>query len=420
MTYLTCQRHALRTRTTLTRVGAWLALTGATIALLTACGKPTSAPGRPPVEVTEITVTPQDTPVAFEFVAQSQSSRQVEIRARVEGFLEKRLYTEGSLVQAGQTLFQMDRKPFEAALLSAQGQLAQQQARLTTAQANLARVRPLVKTNALSKKDLDDAIGAERSAAASVIAAQGQVQTARLNLSYATIESPLTGLSSYAKKQDGSYLTPGEGGLLTTVEQVDPIWINFSISENELLKYRDEVAKGRLKFPASDDFQVEVILADGTVHPDRGRINFANPSFSVETGTFLVRAEVANPQGALKPGQFVRAKVIGAVKLNAITLPQRAVLQGAKSHYVWVINKEGKAEERMVSVGDWHGDDWFINQGLNAGERVVVDGAIRVNAGAALKIVTAPAAGAPGKTAEAPSTEEQKPKPPDSTGKSAP
>lgn len=427
MNYLTCQRHARRPRTTLIQAGAWLALAGATIALLTACGKPTGTPGRPPVEVTEMTVTAQDTPVAFEFVAQTQSSRQVEIRARVEGFLEKRLYTEGALVHAGQTLFLMDRKPFEAALLSAQGQLAQQQARLTTAQANLARVRPLAAQNALSKKDLDDAIGFEQSAQAAVIAARGQVQTAQLNLSYATIKSPLTGLSSYAKKQDGSYLTPGEGGLLTTVEQVDPIWINFSISENELLKYRDEIAKGRLKFPANDDFEVELILADGSVFPDRGRINFANPSFSVETGTFLVRAEVANLKGALKPGQFVRARVIGAIQPNAIMVPQRAVLQGAKSHYVWVINKEGKAEERMVDVGDWHGDDWFINQGLNPGERVVVDGAIRVNPGAALKIVSAPTAGAqgaetksaPSKTAEAPPTEKQKPNPPGSTGESA-
>jgi membrane fusion protein (multidrug efflux system) len=433
MIHTPCRCRSRRSRAMPGLTGGWLALacTTALVALLAACGKPATGPERPPVEVTDMTVTPQDTPVAFEFVAQTQSSRKVEIRARVEGFLDKRLYTEGSLVHAGQTLFQMDRKPFEAALLSAKGQLAQQQARLTVAQANLARVRPLAEVNAVSKKDLDDAIGAEQSAAAAVLAAQGQVQTAELNLSYTTIKSPLTGLSGFAKKQEGSYLTPGEGGLLTYVEQIDPIWVNFSISENELLKYRDEIAKGLLKFPAQSDFEIEVVLADGSVFPDRGRINFLNPSFSVETGTFLVRAELPNPKGELRPGQFVRARVLGAIRPNAIVVPQRAVLQGAKSHYVWVITKGGKAEERVVDVGDWHGDGWFINQGLNPGERVVVDGAIRVNEGATLKIVQAPAAvagaetgAAPAKTtetspAETGKKEAGKTTPPSSAGESA-
>jgi membrane fusion protein (multidrug efflux system) len=340
-------------------------------------------------------VATRDTPVALEFVAQTQSSREVEIRARVEGFLDKRLYTEGELVKTGQVLFQIDPKPFEAALQSAQGQLAQQQARWEVAKANLARVRPLAEQNAVSKKDLDDAVGNEQQARAAVLAAQGEVRTAQLNLGYTTISSPLTGLSSFAKKQEGSYVTPGEAGLLTYVAQMDPIWVNFSISENEMLKYREEIAKGRLKFPPNSNFEVEVVLADGSVVPNRGRLSFADPSFSKETGTFLVRAEVANPKGVLRPGQFVRAKVLGATRPGAIAVPQRAVLQGAKSHYVWVIDKEGKPEQRVVDVGDWYGDDWFINQGLRAGERIVVDGAIRVAPGVPLKITDAPAAAAP-------------------------
>lgn len=368
-----------------------LALLGASL-LLASCGEKPAAPARPPTEVTAMTVTTQDTPVSFEFVAQTQSSREVEIRARIEGFLDKRLYTEGDLVKAGQVMFQIDPKPFQAALQTAQGQLALQQARLNVAKANLARVRPLAEQNAVSKKDLDDAIGNEDQAKAAVLAAQGEVRTAQLNLGYTTISSPLTGLSSFAKKQEGSYVTPGDGGLLTYVAQMDPIWVNFSISENEMLKYRNEIAAGQLKFPASQEFQVEVTLADGSIAPNRGRINFSDPSFSKDTGTFLVRSVVANPKGVLRPGQFVRAFVLGASRPNSILVPQRAVLQGAKSHYVWVIGKEGTAEQRVVDVGDWHGDDWFITQGLRAGERIVVDGAIRVAAGAPLKIADAPPA----------------------------
>ncbi|MEN3366612.1 MAG: rane fusion protein multidrug efflux system, partial [Burkholderiales bacterium] len=281
------------------------------------------------------------------------------------------------------------------------GQLEQQKARLGVTQQNLARVRPLAQQNAVSKKDLDDAIGNEQQARAAVFAAEGEVRTAQLNLSYTTISSPLDGLSSYAKKQEGSYVTPGEAGLLTTVSQVDPMWVNFSLSENELLRYRAEIDKGRLRFPQNREFDVEVVLGDGTLFPNRGRINFVAPSFSKETGTFLIRTEVANPEGTLKPGQFVRAKVLGAVRPDAILVPRRAVLQGAKSHYVWVIDKDGKARERVVEVGEWQGDDWFINQGLRPGERVVVDGAIRVSPDVALKVVDKPAtglagAGAPG------------------------
>ncbi|WP_095194290.1 efflux RND transporter periplasmic adaptor subunit [Pseudomonas sp. Irchel 3A7] len=363
--------------------------------LLAGCGKEPVSPARKPPDVTVMTVTARDTPVTFEFVAQTQSSREVEIRARVAGFLDRRLYTEGDLVKAGQTLFQMDRKPFEAALLSAQGQLAQQQARWEVAKAALARVRPLAAQNAVSKMDLDNSVGEERETRAAVLAAEGVVRTAQLNLSYTTITSPLTGLSSYAKKQDGSYVTPGESGLLTSVSQMDPMYVNFSLSENETLKYRDEISAGRLKFPASSDFEVEVVLADGTVVPDRGKVNFLAPSFSQETGTFLVRAVLANPKGLLRPGQFVRALAKGATRPNAILVPQKAVLEGARSHFVWVLDAEGKPEQRVVEVGEWQGDNWFISKGLRAGERIVVDGAIRVTPGGPLNIVDAAGTTAP-------------------------
>ena len=366
----------------------------------TACEKKAAPAVRPPVEVTVLTVTAQDTPIDFDFVAQTQSSREVEIRARVEGFLEKRLYTEGDIVRPGQVLFQMDRKPFEASLQSAKGQLAQQEARRDIAKANLARVRPLAEQNALSQKDLDDAVGNDKAAEAAVIAAKGQVQTAELNLSYTTIMSPLLGVTSYARKQEGSYLTPnGDSGLLTYVSQLDPMWVNFSVSENELLKLRENVAKGIYKLASENSLEVTIVLADGTVVPNRGKVTFSERSFSKETGTFLVRSVHANPKGLLRPGQFVRAKVAGAMRPNAILVPQRAVIQGPKSHYVWVVNKDGQAEQRAVQATEWHDDNWFIEMGLRAGERIVVDGAIRVAAGAPLKIVEA-APGAPAPKAE--------------------
>ncbi|ARP83282.1 efflux transporter periplasmic adaptor subunit [Bordetella genomosp. 8] len=358
----------------------------ATLLLLAACDKPPGGPPPEPVAVTVLTVVQRDTPVQFEFTAQTQSSREVEIRARVDGFLDKRVYQEGDLVKEGQTLFLMDPKPFEAALKTAKGQLAQQQARWTVTKANLARVRPLVAANAISKKDLDDAVGNEQEAAAAVISAQGQVQTAELNLGYTVIKSPLTGLSSFAQQQDGSYLTAGPGGLLTHIYQLDPMWVNFSISENELLAYRDQIEKGQLRFPERKDFDVRVVLADGTVYPSIGHINFANPAFSSQTGTFLVRASFANPDGVLRPGQFVRARVSGAVRQNAVLVPQRAVLQGSKSHFVWVVDADAKARQRVVEVGTWHGDNWFVTDGLKAGERIVVDGALRVVADMPLKI----------------------------------
>jgi len=397
-TDLPAMRGAVRTAS---RVALASAL--ASVLALSACKKAPTEAARPPVEVTVVTVQPQATPVDFEFTAQTQSSREVEIRARVEGFLEKRLYTEGSLVQPNQVLFLMDKKPFEAALKTAQGELAQQQARLLVTKQNLARVIPLAAQNALSKKDLDDATGNEKQAEAAVIAAQGQVQTAELNLSYCTIRSPLKGLSSFARVQEGSYVTPTQQGLLTYVYQLDPMWVNFSISENELLRYREQITKGLLKFPPDNKFDVTVIQADGSVYPQQGHIDFTNPAFSQDTGTFLVRAVFANPQGTLKPGQFVRAKVSGAVRPNAILVPQRAVLQGAKSHFVWVLDENSKARQRVVEVGDWHGDDWFVTDGLRAGERVIVDGAIRVSSDATLKVVSAPstpaAPGAPASSA---------------------
>jgi membrane fusion protein, multidrug efflux system len=339
-----------------------------------------------PIEITTLTVVEQDAPVSFEFVGNTESSRQVEIRARVNGFLDQRVYVEGAFLKAGALMFIMDAKPFAAQLAAARAELAEQQARLETARANLRRVKPLAAQNAVSQKDLDDATGQEKAAAAAVEAAKANVEQASLNLSYTKIYTPVTGLSSFARVQDGAYVNQANS-LLTYVAQLDPIWVNFSISENQRLRLDTSIKEGTLRAPADDNYAVDVILANAAVYPHVGRITFADASYSRETGTFLMRATLANPDGALRPGQFVRVLIKGAIRPNAILVPQSAVLQGAQGHFVWIVDKDNKAQIRNVQVGPWHGDQWFINSGLAAGDVVVTDGSVRLANGAPVKIV---------------------------------
>ena len=353
--------------------------------LVAGCGKDDKKTAeRPPADVTVLTVTPRDTPVTATFVAQTQSSQAVNIQARVSGFLDKRMYVEGSVVKAGQVLFQMDQKPFQAQVDAQQAALARSQASLEVAKANLARTKPLAEQNALSQKDLDDAQGQFDSASAAVEQGKAQVQEAKLNLSYTTITSPVTGVSSFAAVADGTYLD-AKNAQLTTVSVLTPMWINFSISENEMERIRSEAKSGLIRLPENRSFIVEIELVDGSIFPNRGRITFADPSYNPQTGTFLIRASVDNPDGILRPNQYVRTRLIGAVRPNSILVPQRAVQQGARGHFVWLVNKQGKAEQRPVQVGDWYGDSWFVSQGLAAGDQVVVDGALRLGPDAAVK-----------------------------------
>ncbi len=352
------------------------------------CGKKeTTTPAASPPAVSVVEVVPRDMPVTAEYVAQTQSSREVNIYARVTGFLDRRLYTEGAPVGEGQILFRMDAKPFEVQLEQAKAALARQEAALAVARANLARTRPLAEVNALSKKDLDDATGQFESSAAAVDQAKAQVESATLNLSYCTITSPVAGLAGAALQQEGTYISP-QNSQLTSVVLLSPIWVNFSLSENELQDLRVQVEKGLLRPPANSRYDVEVVLVDGSVFPHTGRITFADPSYNPQSGTFLIRASVDNPRGVLRPNQYVRVRLKGAVRPNAILVPQRAVQQGSKGHFVWVVTREGTAESRPVVVGDWHGADWFIAEGLRAGERVVVDGAPTLHPG--LKVVARP------------------------------
>ena len=359
---------------------------GAAMLLVAGCGKEEKKEAaRPPIEVTALTVAPRDVPITSVFVAQTQSSQAVNIAARVSGFLDKRVYTEGSVVKAGQVLFRMDQKPFQAQVDGAAAALQRNHAALQVAQANLARTKPLAQQNALSQKDLDDAQGQYEQAAAAVAQSKAQLESAQLDLSYTTIASPVDGVSSFAAVADGTYVN-AQNSLLTTVSVLTPMWINFSLSENEIERIRGQVQKGLVKLPEGNQFVVEIELVDGTLFPYKGRITFADPSYNSQTGTFLIRASVDNPKGVLRPNQYVRTRLQGAVRPNAILVPQRAVQQGAKGHFAWVVNKGGKAELRPVVVGDWYGDSWFIAQGLAAGDQVVVDGALRLAPDAPVKV----------------------------------
>jgi membrane fusion protein (multidrug efflux system) len=367
------------------------------IALAAGCSKETPPSQRPPAAVSVITVEPQTIPYSLSFVAQTESSQQVNIVARISGYLDKIAYHEGDLVKQGQLLFQLDPKPFQAQLEAVQGELQSQQARLVTAKANLERVKPLAQQNALSQADLDRAQGEFDASRAAVFTAQAKVHEAELNLGYTTIRSPVTGLASRSLQRQGAFINAmSDSAALTYVAAIDPIWVNFSVSQNQTAKLREDTQKGRIILPEGRDYDVDLVLSDGTVYPDKGKINFADPSFSQDTGSFLVRAVLPNPKRELQPGMFVTANVKGAQRPNAVVVPQLAVQQGSNGHLVYVVNQAGSAEVRPVIVGDYYGEkDIVIVDGLNKGDRVVVEGVLRVIPGQPVKVV------APGETGAA-------------------
>lgn len=354
--------------------------------LLSACEKKTAPGGLPPVDVTTIIVERKTVPAKYEYVGVAVSSHPVEIRARVEGYLDTLAYIEGSVVQEGQLLFQIDPRPFEAALDNAKAELERAKAVLWNADQSVKRLKPLYEKNAASLRDLDNALASQMSAQADVDAAQAKVVTAELNLNYTTITSPITGLSGASNFREGALISPGRNDLLTNVSVIDPIWVNFNVSEGDELKARQEIKKGQLEYPKDMNFTVEVILSDGTVFPDKGVIDFANPTYQQTTGTMLIRAVLPNPDGLLKPGQFVRANAMGAKHPNAIVVPQQAVQQGKSGMYVFVLSKDKKAEVRGVTVGDWYENSWIITSGLKPGEEVIVTGVNKVRPGSTVNV----------------------------------
>ncbi len=369
-----------------------------------ACGKPQQQAGGfhgfPPAAVTVKKVEPQTFPVTFEYVGQTQGSKDVEVRARVTGIIEKRLYQEGSFVKAGQPLFVIDARPYEAQVNAAKADLARAQAQKAQADRELARLKPLAERHAIGQKEADDAASNADFASAAVKSAQAKLAELNLNLGYTKVVAPISGLTSRAQKSEGSLATQNET-LLTTISQIDPIWIVFNVSENEQLRLNRAVSDGRLHLPKDNAYDVTVKLSDGSTFPKQGKINFADTRVNPTTGTYEMRAEIPNADGALKPGQFVRVVLRGASRVDVLAVPQVAVLDGPQGKFVYVAgSKDGKdvAMPRPVAVGDWVGangtNEWVIESGLKAGDPVIVDGVAKLMPGGPIKLGSDAAANA--------------------------
>jgi membrane fusion protein (multidrug efflux system) len=371
-------------------------LLAAALIQLSACQRAESnlPPGMPPPEVTVVTVEARDMPAVFEYTGETAGSREVEVRARVTGILLKHNYPEGGRVAAGQSLFIIDQAPYQAALARAQADVASAEARHDQARRNRERVAPLFEQNLVSKQDYDDTISSEEIVAADLQGARARLTAAALDLKYTRVEAPVAGIAGRALRSDGNYVS-GPEVLLTTVMQIDPIHVLFGVSDEERLKLAHEAEAGRLVLPENDEYEVTVKLADGSVYTCCGQLTFSDVNISDATGTSEARAELPNADGVLRPGQFVRVVLKGARRPGAILVPQRAVLEGPNGKFVYTVSGEGKAEARPVGVGDWQGGEWIITSGLAPGDRVIVDGVLKIGPGAPVTIAT-PQAPAPG------------------------
>jgi membrane fusion protein (multidrug efflux system) len=365
-----------------------LSLVAVFAVLSASCDRKVEAPAPPPPEVGVVKVETRTIEIPIPRVAQVESSREVDVVARVSGFLERITYEEGDLLQQGDVMFEMDKRPFIAQLDAARGELEASKARLWTAAANLERIRPLAEADAMSQSDLDQAIGEKQSAEAAVYAAQAAVTSAELDLGYTTIHAPVTGLTGQARQREGAYLNAmSESANLSYVAQLDPVWVNIAVSQNELERRRADIEAGLVQAPPDKQYVFEIVFADGSVYPHRGQVDFLSPSFDPQTGTFGVRAVVPNPDFVLRPGMFVTANVLGTRLPNAIVVPQKAVQQTAQGQIVWLVTDDGTAEARPVKTGDWVEDGWVVESGLQGGETLVVQGFQRLRPGAEVKAV---------------------------------
>ena len=355
--------------------------------------------GMPAPEVSVATVEPKPLPLTFEYVGQTSGSREVEVRARVTGILLKRNFDEGAPVKQGQSLFTIDSASYEATLARAEADVGAAQARLEQAKRNAARLKPLYAEKAVSQKDYDDAVSGEAIGTADLKAARARLAEARLNLGYTKVEAPVSGVTSRALRSEGS-LVSGPDVLLTTVMQVDPIWVMFGVPDNDQARIQKEIQAGRIAMPQDGQFEVALLLPDGTIYNHMGKLNFTDIRISPATGTRESRAEMPNPEGTLRPGQFVRVQLRGAHVPNAVSVPQRAVLEGPQGKFVYVVNEQSQAEARPVEAGEWSGNTWIITSGLKPGERVITDGVMKLGPGAPVRIAdpnAKPAAAASGK-----------------------
>lgn len=357
--------------------------------LLAACGKQegaaNAAPGNmPPPEVNVVTVQTRNLAVNFEYVGQTAGSSETEVRARISGILEKRLYEEGSKLKAGTVLFQIDPGTYQTQLASAEAAAGVSEAKLNQAKREFARLAPLAAEKAISQKEFDDAKSSLESAEASYKQVRAQVNEAKLNLGYTKVVAPISGVTGIASKSNGSLVTPADS-LLTTIVQTDPVYVNFSIPEADFLKVSQELGSGKLALPGkranngSLAFDVKLKLADGSVFPTTGKMNFVSEKVNPATGGFDARAQVSNADGNLRPGQFVRVLLNGATRTAATAVPQRAVIDGPMGKMVFTVTPDNKLAPRPVELDGWANGEWIVTKGLQNGERVLVDGFIKAH-----------------------------------------
>jgi membrane fusion protein (multidrug efflux system) len=366
-------------------------LATAAASTLTGCKDRTqSAAPPPPPEVTFVSVTPKTVPVNYEFLGQTEASNTVEIRARVQGFLVKRHFKEGAIVDEGSELFTIDKRGFVADLEIARARLAQAKLRLTQAEKEIKRYSDLVAQRAASQKELDDWTTQADLARADILLTEAQVAKSALDLSYTSVISPIRGHVARANKDEGSLVDSGANSLLTVVQQTDPIYVTFPIGERDWLHWEQQRDAGLIKLPKGgelddasrrEQIRVALTLLDGRTFEAQGVIDFVDTQLNNRTGTGIVRATFPNANDTLRPGQFVKARLLGWERPNVLTVPQRAVLNTPGGAIVFTINKDNQVEVRPVTASQWDGTDWMIDKGLAAGDRVIVDGFLKAQPG---------------------------------------
>lgn len=353
--------------------------------LLPACSDQPAAPPPPPaVEIITVKAGPVDN--IIELPGRVQAVRTAEVRARVTGIVARRLFNEGSNVRAGQPLFAIDPRELQAALNSARAQASRADAAARNARQDVDRYRPLLADQAISKQEYDAAVAGMAQADADVQQARAQVEAAALNLGYATVTAPISGRAGRARVTEGALVSAAEASLLTVIEQMNPVFVNFSQSSADVLATRRDIASGKLQVPDFDEIRVQLVLEDGSVFEKTGRLDFLDLAFDASTGVAALRAEFPNPSAILLPGQFVRARIFAGTRTDAIVVPQRAVQVGARGGAVMVVNAKGLAEPRPVELGDLIGDRWVVRGGLKPGERVIVSGLQKVQPGKPVRI----------------------------------
>lgn len=338
--------------------------------------------------VAAVKVEPQNIPLSFEFAARAQGSKETEVRARVGGILLKRNYVEGSQVEEGSVLFQIDPEPFKVTLNQAKAKLAQVNAELKNAETQWQRTEKLYKEKYASEKARDDARANLDSLAASAQLAQAEVDAAQLNLDYTTVKAPISGITSMEVQSEGSLISAtGDSSLLTHITQLDPIYVIFSVSENEMLSLTNMVDRGLIRNPENkNEIKAKVRFGNDVMYPLEGEINFMNPNVDQKTGTIKLRAVFPNPEARLRPGQFLRLIMEGLTRIDALVVPQEAVMQASDGAFVYRVNEKGVVESVSVQTGLTTKDGgWIIDSGLKPGDVVIVSGVMKIRPGMTVK-----------------------------------